>query len=339
MPFFNSDRFEEVLNQVSRAIISALKTSHRRSHLIRELLAGLTRLESHPLWLTDMGYEWCVAVWENRHSYLDWERPLHLSLQLASRDLDLRQIQVYGPTPVVFHRDLVDAIFHSNQSDPIADLLSAFNIHSPPPVDVSTWYIIDHLNNTNAPFSPRLQRVVMLLIQRTDEEGGFREVETERVVKLMNRLHISVNDIELQPTWVQILVKITESPEGIQHLAVRFWELLMELSTVCPRGLDDDAYNAYVMAFLLEAQEWEKLEHWISIVCMQWVDVDTAEKVERAMTLLFCQRPCAAQKLTQVMERARSGKDKFYPICERAREAARLDASYVSFHARGPRAV
>ena len=327
MPFFNSDRFEEVLNQVSRAIISALNTSHRRSHLIRELLASLTRLESHPMWLTHMGYEWCVAVWENRHSYLDWERLLHLSLQIASRDLDLRHLRVYGPTPVIFQRDLVDAIFKSNRSDPIADLLSAFNIHSPPPVDVSTWYIMDHLNNTKAPFSPKLQRVVMLLIQHIDEEGGFREVEMERVVELVNRLHISVDDIELRPTWVQILVKIIESPEGIRHLAVRFWELLVELSTVCPQRLNDDAYNAYVAVFLLEAQEWEKLEHWISIVCMQWVDGDTAEKVERAMTLLFCQRPGAAQKLTQVMERAIWGKVDFRSICERAREAARFDAS------------
>ena len=96
---------------------------------------------------------------------------------------------------------------------------------------------------------------------------------------------------------------------------------------MCPQRLNDDAYNAYVAIFLLEAQEWEKLEHWISIVCMQWVDGDTAEKVQRAMTLLFCQRPGAAQNLTQVMERAIWGKDDFRPICERAREAARFDAS------------
>jgi hypothetical protein len=109
-------------------------------------------------------------------------------------------------------------------------------------------------------------------------------------VELLNHLHISVEDMDWQIKWISILVEIIQSAEGVRHLAVHVWDLLAELTTEYSRTFEDRVtYDPHVTEFLLDAQEWEKLECWLGVVWMVWLPEtgDVTEDVESATNLLF----------------------------------------------------
>ena len=65
------------------------------------------------------------------------------------------------------------------------------------------------------------------------------------------------------------------------------------------------------MTYLLEAQEWDALECWLSVVWMLWPpEAGETEDLERVMGLLFRQRPAAVQEPTESMERWSMGGDR-----------------------------
>ena len=83
------------------------------------------------------------------------------------------------------------------------------------------------------------------------------------------------------------------------------------------------------MKSLVEAREWDKLESWIGIVWMfsRGAERRTQEDLENPMLLLFRQRPAAAQKLGEWIERwSRQHQEyiqqSFKKTCKRAHEAA-----------------
>ena len=70
--------------------------------------------------------------------------------------------------------------------------------------------------------------------------------------------------------------------------------------------LTRDRYDHRVTAFLVEAQEWSKLECWARTIWMVWPPGTSGvpkEDLDRWMLLLFRPRPGAAQKLEQWTER------------------------------------
>ena len=93
-------------------------------------------------------------------------------------------------------------------------------------------------------------------------------------------------------------------------------------------------YSPQITTSLTEAQEWDKLECWMGTVWVAWppeADGIKEEDLSRTMLLLFRQRPGAAQKLEQWMERwsQQHGEDipeSFQQICKQAYEAAQRDA-------------
>jgi len=146
--------------------------------------------------------------------------------------------------------------------------------------------------------------------------------------------------MDSRSNWANLLLNTLQPSEGAQCLSNWYWELLVELAILVSRWLRSDVvYNPQITAFLTEAQEWSKLECWMGIVWMLWLPRAgslTEEDLGRTMQLLFRQRPGAAQKLEQWMERwsQKRGKDvpgPFQRICKQAYEAAQQDALRVPF--------
>jgi hypothetical protein len=146
----------------------------------------------------------------------------------------------------------------------------------------------------------------------------------------LNHLRISVEDIDSPHIWIPILVEIVQSAEGVQHLAVQVWGLLAELTTSCSRLFENwTTYNPLVTDFLLDAQEWEKLECWLGVVWTVWLPEtgDVTENIKSATNLLFRQKPDAVGKLSRWIGRWSEKERKaiamsFQEICEQAQQDA-----------------
>jgi hypothetical protein len=184
------------------------------------------------------------------------------------------------------------------------------------------------------PFSSRLRRLVIYSVELIGYKR-FRRVGVERFVGLLNHLRVTVEDMEYDSAWGELLLEILQTSEGAQYLSNWYWELLVELQILRSHPLQDTpAYSPQIVTFLVEAQEWSKLECWMATIWMVWppeVGGITEEDLGRSMPLLFQQRPGAFQKLEQWMERwsRETGKDtpeSFQRICRQAREAVQLDA-------------
>ena len=328
---FTSDRLGQVLNQVTRAITSALNTPRYKP--IGNTLLYLAKLENRPWWLAQMAYEWCALIWKNRQSCVDWEDLLFLSLEVGFRSLDpLKRWYLADLTHTEHHRELAGAVFKSNRPEAIADLLWALTVCDDrgPAVklfSICKEHIVDLQINIPAPFPPRLQRLVMDSIALIGYKG-FEEVGTERFVGLLNLLHIGVEETIIPIEWNSILLETAQSSEGCRHLTIQSWELLVKLTTSRPWRLSDTVYTPCVASSLLAAQEWDKLECWMGVVWMMWPPEigDVPEDLERSTESLFRQRPGAVTKLTRWMEEWSRGREADVPesferFCQRAHEA------------------
>ena len=339
---FASDRLEQILHQLSGAIVPALNTAHPRCRLIPDVLQYLTWLEDRPRCLTEMAYEWCSVICENRQSLEDWESLVLYSLEIGFRHFDPEDWRISGNfTHTEHHRELVEVVFKRKESEAIADLLQAWTMRgiADNQGDALLGICAGHLVDLHSltPLSPRLRRLVIRSIGFIRYKG-FEEVGVGKFIDLVNHLHVDVEDVGTGFKWILILLDTIKSPEGARGLSIQSWELLVELATttVWSPGLREriPTYTSQVMAPLLKAREWDKLECWIGVVWMTWpLETDaTMEDVEHAMILLFHQRPGAVQKLTQWMERWSKERSKEVPeafkrICKRPPETAQLDAS------------
>ena len=284
-----------------------------------------------------MAYGWCSAICENRESCEDWKNLLLLALEIGFRHLD-PQCQ-WIPAKLIHtehHRELAEVVFESGNCEEIADLLYAWTVGD------SSYTWADTLLGTCAgrlvglynlvPFPPRLRRLVIRSVELIGYKG-FEEVGAERFVELLNCLHVWVEDMDSEYEWVQLLLDTIQSPEGARRLSNRFWELLVKLAIPEPSRFRDTAYSSRVMGFLLEAQEWDKLECWIGVIWMVWSpDTDEiVENLERTMVSLFRQRPGAAETLEGWMEQRSQQSEKdvpesFQQTTKRAYEATRRHA-------------
>jgi len=324
---------ERILDQLSKAIRSAIIGAGAQSKFIPHVLRDLVDLETRPVCLTEIAYGWCSVIYENRHSLKDWEGLLLTSLEIAFRHLDP---QGWDTVPMLIHTEnhleMVDIVFNRRNSNEIADLLHSWTIGYSLNIPRNTCAErLVHLRDL-VPFCSRLRRLVIRSVELVGYEG-FEGVGMERLVELLNHLHVAVEDMVQPYPWVTILMGILQPSEGIRLLSHWYWEVLVELAISQPWLLDEVTYNPRTMIFLSEAQEWNKLECWIGTVWILWppeADGITEEDISCPMLLLFRQRPGALQNLEQWMERWSQIHDKSIPesfqrICKQAQEAAQRD--------------
>ena len=330
---FASDRMERVLHQLSKAIISAIGGTYAQHRSIPYVLGDLIKLENRPVLLTQMAYEWCSVICKNQRGLEDWENLLLISLEIGFRHLDIQDPHI-TLTHTEHHRELVDVIFKSQESEAIGDLLYAWaRNQSPEPahelLGLCTGHLVD-LHNLG-PFSSRLRRIIIRSIGLLGYKG-FEEVGLDKLIELLNHLHVTVEDMDQRLSWGLLLLSFLELPEGVRRLSNWYWDSLLELATSIKWLLKGAvSYNPWIMRYLAEAQEWSKLECWIATVWVLWppeTDGITEEDLERSMMMLFRQRPGAVRRLEEWMEQWSQTcgiPASFQRICKQAYEAAQQD--------------
>ena len=308
-PLSISDRLEQILSQLSKAITPTFCPPHPHQKLPRHVLHDLTKLENRPGCLTEMAYEWCSTICENYQNLEYRESLLLLSLEIGFRHIDAQN--PHSPaelTHTIHHRQLVDIIFESGDGESIADLLLAWTFRENHSGEQCTLLnmCVRHLVGLHqrVPFSSRLRRLVIRSITLIGYRG-FEEVGVEGLIEVLNHLHIGIEDTGGEVGWGKLLLDIIQSPEGLQHLSHQYWELLVEPKIL--RSLWEESeitYNPRVAVSLEEAEEWDKLHYWMGVVWTLWPSETsgTTEDLERAMISLFHQRPGAPQKLKQLVE-------------------------------------
>ena len=300
----------------------------------------LVGLETHPERLTEIAYEWCSLICENRESLEDWQSPsLDLvCLEIGFRHLDSRRHSIEATIAhTEHHRGLVDVVFKSQQSEVIADLLRAWTAEGKhhEPAHTLLGLCAGHLVGLHnlVPFSPRLRQLIIRSVELIGYKG-FEGVGVERFVELLNDLRVTAEDVDDVIGWARLLLDTIQSPEGTQYLSHWYWEFLVEFAVPNSRWLKLDlADGLKIMITLTKAEEWSKLECWMAIVWMLLPEgVDPGEQdLGHSMTLLFRQRPRAVQKLEQWMEPWGQANfscvpESFRQVCKQALEAGQWGA-------------
>ena len=308
---FASDFLEQILDRLSDAILLAAEGNSAQRGTIPRILQDLAKLEIRPKCLTVFAYKWCSAIYENHKSFEGWEDLLLVCLELGFRHLDAQR----PPTDIRLthtehHRGLVGIVFKTQNIEVIADFLHAWTTDDDLPepagemVDICTGHLIG-LHNL-IPFPPRLRQLVIRFAKKAGR-GGFEGAGVQKLVELLDHLHVAVEEMDNTYKWASLLLDVIRSPEGTQSLSHWYWELLVELAVLNYWGLNFGGTDTLkIVKSLIDAQEWDKLECWIGTV---WMNSESAgiteEDLESSTLLLFRQRPGAAQKLGQWMERWR----------------------------------
>ena len=305
---FISDCLEQILNQLFKAVLLAVNSDRTPPEFIPHALHDLAKLEARPSCLTKITYEWCSAIYANREKFKDWESLLLNCLELGFRHLDPWRLYTRVTlTHTEHHRGLADVAFKSQKGEVIADFLHAWTTAYHPPeqagevVRICTGHLVG-LHNL-VPFSPRLRRLVIRFVERAGCKG-FEGAGMEKLTELLDHLHVTVEEIDLNSRWLLILLGVIWSSEGAQRLSHWYWELLVELAISESWWLGfEDIHGPEIVKSLIDDQEWSKLECWIGIVWMlsEWAGI-AEEDLEHSMLLLFRQRPGAARRLEQWME-------------------------------------
>ena len=260
-----------------------------------------------------------------------------MSLEIGFRHLG-SQDRYIGLTHTEHHGELVDVVFKSRESETIADLLHALTADGPynAPASPLLRFCTERLVGLQdlVPSSPRLRRLVIRFVELVGCKG-FERVGVDRLVGLLDHLHVTVEDVDETNKWARILLDVLQTSEGPRRLSHRYWELLVEIAISLPQWMEDGlTYNPRITTFLVEAQEWNKLECWMGTVWVVWppgIGGIARKDLERLMVLLSRQRPGATEKLEQWMERwGRSPfnkvPDSFQRACGQARRVAQQDA-------------
>ena len=89
---------EIILRQLSKAIRSAIDGTEAQRGLIPHVLRDLSGLETRPVCLTQIAYDWCSVICDNHQRLGDWEDLLLASLEIGFRHLDLQDRQAIATT-------------------------------------------------------------------------------------------------------------------------------------------------------------------------------------------------------------------------------------------------
>ena len=228
------------------------------------------------------------------------------------------------------HERMFEAAFSSNDDEFIADAVSVWIVgddHTPP--GSCARYFAKRVERSK-PFSPRLRRVTIRVIERIwRNELNVSGLET---VYLLNRLSVNVDDMVDRYSWAGLLVDAIRSPAGLEHLSFHYWRLLDKM-------LVDGRLNVYLgsrdielMISLEEAEDWEKLVAWMMII---WsflpgssiLAFKTMEDIKRVTLKSLLQRPSALPRFEGLVCEGgmfsptfyKGYKDKLQRICNQAR--------------------
>ena len=330
---------EPILDQLSKAVPSAINGTHTQREFILHMLRDLVKLENRPERLTEIAYDWCSMICENRQSLRDWKRLLPVCLEVGFRHLDFQgRYIVAAITHTKHHRELVGVVFGSRESEVIADLLHAWTAeggycepaHTLLGLCAENLVFLHHL----VPFSPRLRRLVIRSVELIGYEG-FKGVGVEMFVEFLNHLHVTAEDMDDESQWARLLLNTIKFSRRTQLLSHQYWEFLAEFTVWGSLSLELGlVHSMRVAKSLTGAMEWSKLECWMGIVWMllsQEAIVMAEGELSNSMLLLFRQRPGADQKLDRRMEwwDRRRGSDvlgSFKRVCKQAYGTAQRDA-------------
>ena len=319
-----------VISQLSRAIVTSILTP---TPLLSSIIAELTKWDSRPDDLRVAAHEWCSVISKNYGDISDGEGLMFHCLEICFRGLDLDHRWPGARLPSTKHYQRVaDIVSNSGGDETIADLLQAWIVHSNSNVSsdlLSLWaaYLIRLRHVTS--FSHRLRRLaidsIVFLgydhIPRLCEPAGV-----EGIIILLDRLGIGIDEIPGEYDKCKLLILLTEvvrSPEGRRSLSYPYWELIPELALGSAQNPTLDGpwrrqfrspkrrapgfvnYEVHVMVSLEEEQEWEKLESWMGFVwfVLRPKTDSISEDVEHVTLSLLRQRPGAAKKLKQWLQR------------------------------------
>ena len=331
-----SDCLEQILNQLSKAVLSIVNGNRAQHEFVSHALCDLAKLESRPPRLTEIAYEWCSAIHANRDKFEDWENLLLDCLELGFRHLDpLERDFPIKLTHDEHHRGLVDMVFKSRKSEAIADLLCALTANhslrgqTGEIVGVCTGHLFDL--HKQVPFSPRLRQLVIRFVEIAGYKG-FESAGVEKLIEYLNHLHVTVKEMGSKYSWLSLLRDVIRSSKEPQRLSDRYWEFLVAFGASEQLPVFENTDALKITKSLIDAEEWGKLECWIGILWMRCgirVVFFPGEdpELEHPTLLLLRQRPGAAKKLKQWMKRwsRRPGvniPESFQRILTRAHELA-----------------
>ena len=304
---FLSGHFNQILSQFSKAMVSAINTSHPQCELLKDTLTSLCDLENKTPHLTELAYEWCSVICRNYSSLRYGKDLLLLSLQIGFSHLDPKRYQIDAKlTHTEHHKGMAAIIFDSGDQEAIADLLNAWTSRSSSHGPFTSLHIcIDHLIGLHRwTLSPRLRQFIIYTIQLIGYQP-FEVAGVEGFIGLLNSLQVHVEDINSRLQWTRLLLNTIQSSEGAQHLSLQYWELLGQLVVSCSQYLGDNPYNPNTITSLKEVEEWDKLKYWVGTIWMVWPPEGgkTTEKdLEHVMLLLFHQQPGAVQEIKEQMK-------------------------------------
>ena len=307
MPFAR-DSLEQILGQLSEAILLAAKGDWDQHRSIPRVLQDLATLEIRPACLTVFAYEWCSAIYENHEHLEDWESLLLVCLELGFRHLDPQR----PPTGITLthtehHRGLVGVVFKGQNSEAIGDFLHAWTMDNnlPAPAGEMVGICTGHLVGLHnlAPFSPRLRQLIIRFAERAGYKG-FEGAGVQKLVELLDHLHVTHVEMDRTDKWAPLILDVIRSSEGPQRLSHCYWEFLVGHTVPIWELNFGDTDALKIAKSLIDAQEWDKLECWIGTVWMFSESAGiTEEDLENSTLLLLRQRPGAAQKLRRWIER------------------------------------
>ena len=168
-----------------------------------------------------------------------------------------------------------------------------------------------------APFSPRLRRVVIRAIECTWRSE--LKVSGLEIVRLLNCLDVDVDDVVEKYEWGRLLVDVIYSPTGPGSLSPRYWSLLTLLRA---HAMDYGSRGMEVARSLEEAEDWEKLEAWMTIAWQSTLWSKPMEYVGQATLRLLSRQPSALPRFENLCEtgiRWMDQKDELRRICDQAR--------------------
>ena len=335
---FASDQFNQILSQFSQAMAQAIYTSHPLCRPLPELLERLCNSGSQNDQLTEMVYGWCSVICENHPTLHGAKNLLLLSLELGFRQINPREGEIKAKLiHTEHHQKMANIVFSSRDGEAIADLLCAWTSRSSsytryPQLKICAEYLID-LHYLH-PFSSRLRLYIIYVIELIGYQG-FEQVRVEGLIGLLNDLQVCTKDMHSSFRWVGLLLDIIQSSENIQHLSLSYWEMLAGFVVYWSNWLEDNIYNPQIMISLQDANEWDKLKCWISVVWMVWPPEGgqtTEEDLGNVMLSLLHQQPGTLQKLKEQMEQwskewsENEVPESFKQICKQAHDKAAQQA-------------
>ena len=350
----------EVISQLSRAIVAAIPTS---PPLLRSILAELTRWDNRPDDLRLAAHKWCSVISKHYGKLNRGEELIFHCLEISFRGLDLKYHWPHMQFTYTKHfPHVADIVSNSGGNETIADLLQAWIVHSHSDTSselLKPWATYLTRLGHVAPTSQRLRQLAIhsiVFLNPHLHSDLFAPAEVEGFVMLLDHLDIGINDLPDMGQKCELLIpliEVVQSPQGRQSLSYSYWELIPELAfSLVENGYLGNMLFMYILQFprrrspgptnfelqvaisLEEDQEWDKLECWIAF--MWFILHPTTDLIpwylERA-TLLLLQRPGAAKKLEQRLQRltvhAPECLECLRLVCERAglEAALRQDAA------------